>query len=68
MLPALRIAEQRFRDRDPVTVAPASEGGCVMKLTGLVTALGSQPIGSSDRAATLTVYNGSEQSRRSACG
>jgi hypothetical protein len=32
-----------------------------MKLTGLVTALGSQPIGSSDRAATLTVYNGSEQ-------
>jgi hypothetical protein len=22
MLPALRIAEQRFRDRDPVTVAP----------------------------------------------
>lgn len=32
-----------------------------MKLTGLVTTLGSQPIGASEREATLTVYNGSEQ-------
>jgi hypothetical protein len=32
-----------------------------MKLTGLVTALGSQPVGASEREATLTVYNGSEQ-------
>jgi hypothetical protein len=32
-----------------------------MKLTGLVTGIGSQPIGASERQATLTVYDGSEQ-------